>query len=121
MSQRILSISYDDTLLQTRELMLKMRGYHVTSTYGFTASLEQCRKTDWHLLVMGHSIPERDKQALMTEFQKNSSAPVLALHRMGEGQLEGAAQTITPDHPELLLEAVDRILGGRRNSAGSIG
>lgn len=110
MAQRILSISYDDTLLQTRELMLKMRGYDVTSTYGFTASLEQCHRKDWDLLVMGHSIPDRDQQSLMAEFRRNSSAPVLSLHRMGDNRLEGATEVITPDHPELLLEAVDRLL-----------
>lgn len=113
---RILSISYDDTLLQTRQLMLEMRGYDVTSTYGFTSSLEQCRQPHWDLLVMGHSIPDRDKAALMEEFRRHSQAPVLALHRFGDGQLAGADRVITPDHPELLLEAVDQILAGRKSA-----
>lgn len=112
MAHQILSISYDDNLLQTRQLMLEMRGYQVTSSYGFTTSLDHCRKSHWDLLVMGHSIPANDKRALMAEFRKHSQAPVLALHRMGDSHLEGAAQTITPEHPELLLEAVDRILRG---------
>jgi DNA-binding response OmpR family regulator len=113
---RILSISYDDTLLQTRQLMLEMRGYDVTSTYGFTSSLEQCRHPHWDLLVMGHSIPNRDKAALMEEFRRHSQAPVLALHRFGDGQLAGADRTVTPDHPELLLEAVDQILATRETA-----
>jgi len=66
---------------------------------------------------MGHSIPESDKRALIAEFRKNSTAPVLALHRMGDSRLDGAEQTITPDHPELLLEAVEKIFAERRPSA----
>lgn len=116
--QPILSISYDDTLLQTRHLLLQSRGHEVVSAHGFTNSMEQCAFPHWKLLIMGHSIPERDKRALMREFRKNCAAPVLALHRLGEPVLEGAEHTIVQDHPEQLLTMVEKVLSGQLKKKG---
>lgn len=118
LKQPILSISYDDTLLHTRHLLLESRGHEVTSAHGFTHSMEQCAQSHWKLLIMGHSIPDRDKRALMAEFRKNCAAPVLALHRMGEPRLEGAEHTIMQDHPEQLLTTVEKILAGQAKQRG---
>lgn len=40
---RILSVSYDELLLQTRHEMLQNEGYEVVSALGFQASLEHCK------------------------------------------------------------------------------
>lgn len=107
--KKILSISYDDTLLRTRQLLFELRGYEVTSSFGFTDSLEQCKRAHWDLIIIGHSIPDPDKRALVTQFRRNCDAPVLALHRMGEARLENADYTVTPEHPEMLLKTVEQI------------
>jgi CheY-like chemotaxis protein len=117
----ILSISYDDTLLQTRQLLLETRGYSVTSSFGFTHSLEQCKRSHWDLIIIGHSIPDQDKRALMTQFRRNCQAPVLALHRLHEARLEDADYTITLEHPEQLLVMVDKILGAGASARGQAG
>ena len=41
---RILSISYDKALLQTRALMLSRAGFEVESAIGFTAAIQACKK-----------------------------------------------------------------------------
>jgi DNA-binding response OmpR family regulator len=110
LQKTILSISYDDTLLQTRHLMLERCGYSVTSTFGFTDSLEQCKRGHWSLLIIGHSIPDPDKRALVKQFRRNCSAPVLALHRFGDSRLDDADYTITVEHPQNLLQTVEQIL-----------
>ena len=121
MPKKILSISYDGTLLHTRQLLLQTRGYEVTSSLGFTKSLELCMRGHWDLIIIGHSIPDHDKRALMAEFRRNCAAPVLALHRMGDAELDGADHTITPEHPELLLEMVDGILTRQPEGKGATG
>src|SRR6185312_11003744 len=43
MSKRILSVSYDVSLLNTRQMLLQQQGYTVTSWLGFTAALAACK------------------------------------------------------------------------------
>ena len=106
----ILSVSYDEPLLLTREWMLKADGYHVTSAIGFTEALSYCNRP-YDLAIIGHSIPRRDKLALIAEIKKRCHAPVLSIVRHGElGLPEADAWVDSGDQPEALLRAVDSIL-----------
>jgi hypothetical protein len=40
--KRILSISYDQALLVTRQLILEQQGYEVSSAFGFAEAMEIC-------------------------------------------------------------------------------
>jgi DNA-binding response OmpR family regulator len=112
MSGRILSISYDDTLLKTRELVLKLDGYDVTSAFGYVQSVAACDGS-YDLVIMGHSIPQSDKRAIVAELRKRGSdAPVLSLLRHGEHPIPEAAQAIDPD-PQHLLDTVESMLAKR--------
>src|SRR5580658_8952845 len=101
----ILSVSYDPLLLSTRQMLLESRGYTVTSAEGFVAALEQCKAGKYDLLIIGHSIPHTDKQALVSEVNRHCSAPVLALLKTNEPPLEMAAESVDAGRPDLLLEA----------------
>src|SRR5215472_10414878 len=90
----ILSISYDESLLLTREWILKEQGFDVTSACGFTEGEDQARRGGFDLAIVGHSIPKRDKVALITEFKKHSQAPVLSLSRHGDSPLAEADHSI---------------------------
>ncbi|HET9283435.1 MAG TPA: hypothetical protein VFR24_15885 [Candidatus Angelobacter sp.] len=109
MSKRILSVSYDVSLLATRQLMVELKGYKVTSSLGFTAALEQCRNAGFDLFILGHSIPVKDKQALIQTFKENCPAPVLSLERTGEERVSCDFH-VSPDRPEELLEKVATII-----------
>ena len=110
---RILSISYDRTLLITRRLMLEEAGYEVVSAEGFTEGLERC-EPNFDLIIMGHSIPQRDKQAIVAECRKRGcTAPVVSLLRFGEKPIPEAAYGLDPNNPWELLEAIKQILGSR--------
>jgi CheY-like chemotaxis protein len=106
----ILSVSYDALLLQTRQLLLESRGYAVTSAEGYVDAIKKCRAGDYDLLIIGHSIPHTDKEAIMAEMGQRSAAPVLALLRINEPELRGAAASVDASRPELLIEAVGRLL-----------
>ena len=106
----ILSVSYDETLLRSREMLLEHQGYSVLSSLGFTESLEQCASHNFDLFILGHSIPLSDKQMLVDTFRKHCSAPIIALRRNAfEGPIRGVDHHIEPD-PEVLLSLAARIL-----------
>lgn len=112
MSKRILSVSYDVSLLATRQWLLEQRGYSVTSSLGFTRAVEQCRQSDFDLFILGHSIPDADKLSLITTFRENCSAPILSLERHGEDYVQCDFHA-SPDDPAKFVEVVDNILAGK--------
>jgi DNA-binding response OmpR family regulator len=112
MPKRILSVSYDDILLTTREMLLADRGYEVTSVLGFTAAEEQCHNDGFDLFILGHSIPDRDKLHLIQTFKENCSAPILSLERIGENQVPCDFHA-SPDDPAKFVQVVYDILTGK--------
>jgi DNA-binding response OmpR family regulator len=108
-AKQILSVSYDVSLLATRRIMLEQRGYAVTSMLGFTTSLEACQTGKFDLFILGHSIPAKDKAALIQTFRKNCAAPIVCLERVGEERAPCDFH-LSPEHPEELLREVESIL-----------
>ena len=116
---RILSVSYDESLLKTRHFMLEQCGYQVVSALGFTDALKHCTANDpFDLFVLGHSIPTHDKQALVHAFRETRDAAVVALKRPGEELASiGADFQAEPSDPAGMLELVARILQSRATAA----
>ncbi len=114
MALRILSISYDQALLATRRLLLETAGYEVTWAVGFAEALELC-DSHFDLIIMGHSIPQKDKRAIISELRKHGCvSPVLSLLRFGEQPIPEAADGIDPYDPESMLEKVNWILARQK-------
>ena len=114
----ILSVSYDKALLTTRQQILEKRGHSVTSACSLQDALQLCDSdTGFDLFIVGHSIPQIEKEALIEHFRANRpSTPVVALKRLGETEVRGANLSIEPTPPEL-LRAVDGLMS--RNAAGA--
>lgn len=109
MPYRILSISYDSVLLATRHMMLEQAGYEVVSAVGFAEALEYCAG-DFDLIIMGHSIPQKDKRAMLDEIHRHGcNAPLISLLRVGEAPIPEATRGIDPS-PQHLIQAVKEIL-----------
>jgi DNA-binding NtrC family response regulator len=114
---RILSVSYDQSLLCTRQLILEQHGHDVVSALGFTQALKCCEEArDFGIFILGHSIPREDKEALIAAFRGHCSGTVLALKRYNEGRVEGADFETDPS-PEAMLAIVQQILSTRRATA----
>lgn len=110
--KRILSISYDGPLLVTREMMLRQAGFMVTSALGFNEAIKQCNTGEFDLIMVGHSIPLKDKAALVAAIKQHSHSPILSIRRheidpLPEVDLSVDAQ----DGPQALLRAVKEVLG----------
>ena len=109
MPKRILSISYDSVLLETRHMMLEQAGYIVVSAEGLADAIEHC-SGDFDLVIMGHSIPQKDKRAMIAELHHHGlNAPLLSLLRRGEEPIPEASRGIDPS-PQHLLETVKAML-----------
>ena len=107
---RVLSISYDETLLRTRELMLESAGHEVISALGYRDAMETCVSTA-ELAIIGHSIPSKDKLAIIDCFRTaNPKGIVIALTRAGEPRLREVDHYVNPGNPEELLRAVTWIV-----------
>ena len=90
--------------------MLERQGCEVVSANGFTAAMEHCNSgTEFHLFILGHSIPHKDKEALAAAFRAHCSAPIIALKRFGEEPVRGADFLIEPE-PNQLLALVANVI-----------
>jgi len=95
--------------------MLQQAGYEVVSCEGFADAIDSCNP-EFDLIIMGHSIPQRDKRAIIAELRKHGcTAPVVSLLRHGEVPIAEAAHGIDPS-PEYLLETVKMMLEEKRSA-----
>jgi DNA-binding response OmpR family regulator len=107
---RLISVSYDETLLRTRELMLKSAGHSVHSAVGFREAMEGCAYPA-EMAIIGHSIPRKDKVEIIGCFRAaNPKGIVIALTRAGEQRLKEVDAYINPGNPEELVRAIQWIL-----------
>jgi DNA-binding NtrC family response regulator len=104
---RILSVSYDTTLLQTRELLLRGQGHDVVSALGFHRGTEACQQGGFDLFVLGHSIPQEDKLDLIRGFRENNpGAFIMALTHPHESRLIEVDRYLDPGDPADLLRSI---------------
>ena len=113
MKKHILSISYDQPLLVTRQLILEQAGFDVSSAFGFAEALEICQtRYDFDLILMGHSMPQKDKTALVAALRSKCKAPLLSILRRGDLPIPEADYSVgADDGPVALLFAVKEALG----------
>lgn len=115
----VLSISYDESLLRTRERILKAAGFDVTSALGFTEASAHCDNSSFDLVIIGHSLPRSDKAALVQEIRRHNHTRILGLRRQGEESLTGVDHSVDSFSVDALLEAVRAVLGKGENSNGN--
>jgi len=117
----LLSVSYDESLLRTREWILKGAGFAVTSVLGFTEAIAHCASSDFDLAIIGHSIPKSDRIALLDQLRQHNHTRVLALRRQGEEQIPGVDHSIEPSlGPDALIEAVRTTLATQSSSGNEV-
>ncbi|HEV2277285.1 MAG TPA: hypothetical protein VGS02_03845 [Acidobacteriaceae bacterium] len=118
---RIFSISYDPTLLRTRELLLEQMGHTVASAEGFAEAFAICEREPggFDLMVLGHSIPHQDKRAIIRRCLQSCHCPVLALTRVNEELVEEASRSVDASDTREFVAAVEELLPGQSPGKGS--
>ncbi len=118
---RILSISYDESLLNTRHWILTKAGYAVTSALGFFDAQKACTSGEYDLVVIGHSIPRNDKMELAKRAKTNAATLVISLRKPGSEPISEADFSIDRIDPDALLEIVEAALSRvNKRSASSL-
>ena len=120
---RIFSISYDPTLLRTRELLLEHMGHTVASAEGFAEAFAVCDREagGFDLMVLGHSIPHEDKRAIIRRCLETCHCPVLALTRVNEELVEEATRSVDAADTRRFVEAVEELLAGQSRGSRTSG
>jgi DNA-binding NtrC family response regulator len=119
--KRLLCISYDESLLTTRKLILEQEGFDVATAYGFAEASTICKfDHSFDLIIMGHSMPRGDKTALIEMLKPNCPAPVLSIRRQNDPPLPEAAFSVDSyDGPDALIAAVKNALNTPASSAAA--
>ncbi len=91
---------------------MEQAGYDVSSAFGFAEALEVCQtRHDFDLILMGHSMPQKDKIALIAALRPKCQAPLLSILRHGDSPIAQADYSVdSDDGPAVLLEAVKAAL-----------
>jgi PleD family two-component response regulator len=110
--KRILLIFYDEMLLHTWQMLLEREEYAVFPALGFAEALELCQtRCVCDLVIMGHSMPQKDKTALLASLRLKCKAPLLSISKLGELPLPEADYSVdSSEGPPSFLEAVKKAL-----------
>jgi hypothetical protein len=99
-------------------MLLEQDGYVVTSAHGFAEAMERCTSTSYDLVLMGHSIPRKDKGALAAAVKQHCKSPILSIRRHGDLPLPEADYSVDADEgPTTLLAGIKTILQGQGKPA----
>ena len=93
MKKRILSISYDESIMKTRHYIFAQAGFDVVSALGFSDALAQCQDGKFDVVVLGHTLPPQDKTALVSALREKCQCPIVSIRKPGQGR-----------HPQTLSE-----------------
>jgi DNA-binding NarL/FixJ family response regulator len=105
----ILNVSYDQSLLYTRELLLRSVGYVVESTSSIEDALVRFRARYFHAVLIGYTVSERDRKhfiSLIRQHKHNPSVPVVFVSNNDEPIDDPSADIATANDPERLLQSV---------------
>jgi hypothetical protein len=108
----ILAVSYDVQRLNRRLLALERLGNVVVPASSF-ASCMKAIFNPFHLLIIGASVPEQDRQRIAEESKRvRPTAPILSVESPGTYPLELADVHVPAGDEENLIEAVTRLRVG---------
>ena len=97
--------------------MLSREGFEIESAVGFSAALEACRKGQFDLVIMGHSIPPADKGVIIAQLRAMCDTPILALRRPNDEPLKAAEYNFDSGDPQAFLTYVKEITNHKTRSA----
>jgi len=110
--KRILSISYDDSIMKTRHYIFEQAGFDVVSALGFSDALTLCKDGKFDAVVLGHTLPPQDKTALVSVLHDHCHCPIVSIRKPGQGKHPDTDYSVdASEGPEAMLAAVREALG----------
>ena len=112
MKKRILSISYEESIMKTRQYIFEQAGFDVVSALGFSDALAQCKDGKFDVVVLGHTLPPQDKTALVSALRDKCHCPIVSIRRPGQGKHPDAEYSVdAAEGPEAMLVVIREALG----------
>ncbi|HEY3989919.1 MAG TPA: hypothetical protein VGM02_11515 [Acidobacteriaceae bacterium] len=106
----VLSLALDPALLLTRNLVLQSAGYVVVPAASIREAVERFHGGDFDLIVLGHSVPARDRQRLACLIRASGShVPVVAVSGRPY-ECDEFADVTLEDDPDELLAGIEELL-----------
>ncbi len=106
--KNVLNVSADLNLLETRRAILEREGYLVSCASNAVEAVLLCRQEPFDAVVVGHSLPKRQKHAVIQAVRKYSPAAcIIGLYKISVAEAVGADIVIdSHDGPDILIEAI---------------
>ncbi len=104
----ILSVSFDHGRLDYRNEILRREGYEVLSSSDVSHALNLVDGAD--LMIIGDSIPDKDKETLISGMKKKKTIPYLILLGTYSSGLRADATVHVLDGPVVLLRELRHML-----------
>jgi DNA-binding response OmpR family regulator len=118
----ILNISSEASLLQTRTAILEQAGFSVISASDYRQVVAACESQALNLAIIGHSLDVNERKRVASTIRdKCPNVPVVALYKLGKGEVDGIGDYALPaDDPAMLLTMITRIIreGDPGNTTG---
>ncbi len=117
MPSRVLSVSYERTLLETRAMILRQHGFAVSSVDNLSDALSICGKESFDAAVIGHSIGVAERRQISATVRETSPGVFVVALRSNFGDNVSFADTaVDAFRPEELVAALDDNLRETKSS-----
>lgn len=111
MPQKVLCVSFDKTVSDSRCAMLRQGGYAVTAITSPDEALELLGREKFDLMIVGHRFPKADKQELAARAREQWKIPVLLVcGASADTGIPADARVYALEGAEGLLAAVRTLL-----------
>ncbi len=108
---RILCVSFDKTVSDSRRALLEEAGYAVTAITAPEMAVELLAKEEFDLLIIGHRFAKSDKQRLAAQAREQSKTRVLLVcGASADEDIPADARVYALEGSEGLLAAVKVLL-----------
>lgn len=113
---RILTVAYDQLVLQTWRMLLENQRYEVVAALGMDAAIKVCESQVFDILFLGNSVPLREKQKLVAFLRKRCSTPVISVNDSPDISGDDGADYHLPPDPQRLLDRIAEIVRKKQSS-----
>jgi CheY-like chemotaxis protein len=108
----VLSAGSDHVVLATRELILRSAGHIVVSAASIKEAVQQFRDGDFDLIILCHTLPQKDCQRLICFIRASGSRIPIASVSGGLGEYDAFADTVLEMEPTAFLAGIQDLLIG---------
>ncbi len=105
---RVLHISFDRAIRETRDAILRAAGFRVLSVSTLKEVVAACRNYEFDAVVVGHTIPTAERGAVLAAARACRSKPrVIAMYKLAPDEITGADVALdSHDSPDFLIQTL---------------